>query len=280
MTYNDIVHINAWRSFFADASRNTYSIYLHSKAAITRSDISGCIIIPTQPTDWGAFNLVEVQQALFVKAHEDSDNYKFILLSGDSVPLHSFATVYAGLTKNNKGCMHFEQNRSIEREQTVDKTAWPSNVKWEWLKSTQWIVFNREHIELLRQHWSMLTATFSKSYIPDEHLYSVFFNAFGYKTTFSSPIMYCTFKQKSTSCIVEHRAVPKTHHYQDLTSAQLDTIYGTGAMFLRKVCETTDLVYDWSKIRPLIAAPPTLSDKRAVFPINKFFCRKLKSIGV
>lgn len=281
MTYNDIVHINAWRSFFADASRNTYSIYLHSKAAITHSDISGCIIIPTQPTEWGAFNLVEVQQALFVKALADSNNYKFILLSGDSVPLHSFATVYAALTKDNKGCMNFSRGKNYEREESVSKTAWPSNFKWELMKSTQWVILNREHIKLLQRDWAVLVATFSKSWIPDEHLYPIFFNGIGYNHTFSPAVMHCTFNHKSRGCILKHRAVPKTYHSDDLTKTEIDNIYDTGAMFLRKVCENDTLVYDWTKERPLMAAvPPTLSDKRAVFPITNFFCRKLKSTSV
>lgn len=267
MAYGDIVHLNVWRQFFADASENTYSIYMHSKNNIPKSELPGCILIPTQPTEWGKFSLMDVQHSLFLKAHEDPDNYKFILLSSDTVPLYTFSRIYAELTKDNKGRMNFSPDGLIRREVTVDKSRWPADIKWNWMHSPQWIILNRSHIAQLHPHWEMLKTVFNKSEIPDEHLYPIFFNGYNYNDTFSPTIMYSTFTTRSKYCSIHHRDVPRTFHTEEFDSNTLDVIYGSGAMFIRKICSTALLNYDWSLERPLIPASPRRNTK---FTLNKY----------
>ena len=257
MTYEDIVHIDVWRSFFSDASENSFSVYIHSKQRILTSGLAGSIIIPTQPTAWGKFSLVEVQQALFCKAYNDPANYKFILLSGDSVPLYSFATIYARLTSDDKGYMSFTKGaHKASREKFANKAAWLPRDTWEWYGSSQWCILNRNHIELLIRHWPMLVATFSSSklFASDEHVYPIFFNAYNQKNTFLPEVMYVDWSP-SMACSIAHRTIPKTFHTEDLVERTVNTVYASGSLFLRKLCVHTTLVYDWTKARPLQPSP-------------------------
>lgn len=257
MTYEDIVHIDVWRSFFSDASENLFSVYIHSKRGILTSGLAGSNIIPTQPTHWGHFNLVEVQQALFCKAYNDPENYKFILLSGDSIPLYSFATIYARLTSDDKGYMTFTKGANkAHREKFANKAAWLPRDTWEWYGSSQWCILNRHHIKLLIRHWPMLVATFSspKLFASDEHVYPIFFNAYNHKSSFLTGVMYVEWSP-SNVCSIAHRATPKTYHTEDLVERTVNTIYNAGALFLRKLCVHTTLVYDWTQEHPLQASP-------------------------
>jgi len=264
MTYEDIVCINAWRAFFRDASENSYSIYIHSKHGIQQSDLSGSNILPTQPTQWGHFSLVEVQQALFCKAYEDPENYKFVLLSGDSIPLYSFATIYARLTSDAMGYMTITKGMyQSERERFVNKKAWSPRESWVWYGASQWCILHRSHVELLKEHWTMIVATFNSKigYAPDEHVYPILFNAFG---PFHPGAMFVDWSP-SINCSIGHRLSPKTYHDEDLVEEPLHAIYESGALFLRKVCVLTKLNYDWTQAHPLQPSPPR---KKTTFVIK------------
>lgn len=266
MTYEDIVRIDAWRAFFSDASENSFSVYIHSKHGIQQSGLSGSNILPTQPTQWGHFNLVEVQQALFCKAYEDPENYKFVLLSGDSIPLYSFATIYARLTSDDKGYMTFIKGmHQFEREKYVNTNTWLPRESWVWYGTSQWCILHRNHVELLKEHWTMIVATFSKrNCIPDEHVYPILFNAYNQKNTFHPGAMFVDWSP-SINCTITHRLSPKTYHDEDLVEEPLHAIYESGALFLRKVCVLTKLNYDWTQARPLQPLPPR---KKTIFVIK------------
>jgi hypothetical protein len=253
LSYEDIVHINVWKEFFQTAPVSSYSIFLHTKSELGRSELEGCIVIPTQTTEWGTFSLVEVQQALLTAAYKDTENYKFILLSGDAIPIYTFDTIYTRLTQDSLGWMNYTPGFHKENESTVSKKAWPTGKRWEWIFAQQWVVLNRTHVEHLFQEWPMIELVFSLSRFPDEHVYPIIFNAYDSLESFKNQSNIYVNQRNTLPCHLHHHTVPTTYHSKDFTVSELDRVYESGALFLRKICKTVRLTYDWNSATPLQA---------------------------
>jgi hypothetical protein len=257
MAYNDIEQKAIWERFFDGIPVDRYSVFLHSSNAIAESWMQTCNIIPTIPTEWGSFSLVEVQQALFETAALDEATTKFILLSGDSIPLYTFEQIFAKLGSDTKGYMLRNPVNTAThavREKTTNRAEWPATRKWVWKTGSQWVILNRDHVKLLQDNWPMLKTVFGKSDIPDEHMYLVFFNGFDAMDSFhiACPI-YINWSIMRAPCSVWHRMSPYTYHNYDFTQTRIDIIYKTRSLFLRKICGVAGAapLIDWGSERLL-----------------------------
>lgn len=245
LSYGDIVQSALWKLFFKDADPSTYTIVIHMSQGPSVSALEGANVIPTQPTKWGQFNLVEAQQALFERAIDDPAVQKCVLLSGDSVPLYDFTTIYSQLMSDDKGYLAYEvpSNRChISREGQVRKKAWPNDRPWKWYTASQWSVLHRSHVTLLRVNWALIQSVFNvPNFIADEHMYPVFFNGFNQLSSFhTTPITWVCWSSIRTRCKHHHRSTPHTYHTPTLTPATLKKIYNSGCLFMRKLCVTVD----------------------------------------
>jgi hypothetical protein len=254
LSYGDIEQPGIWSSFFAGVAADQYTTLLHRADGVQTSWAPECTVIPHRPTKWGTFSLVEAQQELFVTACKDPAVTKCILLSGDSIPIHSFQTIYAKLTCDSKGYMkQYESDQHLGREQTVNKAAWPSDTPWSWPIAHQWVILTRAHIQLLQENWTMLTQVFGSSQIPDEQVYIVFFKGFGFLDSFHDMrTIRVNWNIQSDPCSEEHRSRPRAHHTSDFTPQYMNWIYAEDAFFLRKLCKTATVTMDWSAARPLV----------------------------
>ena len=273
LTYKDVDHLEVWAPFFAAASPDQYAIFIHRKEG-TGSELPATVI-PTQPTEWGTWSLVEAQQSLFRTAMENPAVTKCILLSGDSVPLYSFAALYTAIMADGKGYIRkAKHKRSVTKIPNLE--AWPRSKPFKWSLSSQWVILNRIHITALEEHFVMLSAVFGSMIIPDEHVYVIFFEGFGLLNTFHlvppicvqwdhKPIsiqnMLCKpmylFQRpvKKRICSEPHRDRPHTFHAEEFTKAKVAEIYRSGAFFLRKVCRIAPLSVDLSRERILLPKP-------------------------
>lgn len=256
LSYGDIEQQGVWSSFFQSAAPDQYTVLLHRVDGIQTSWLPDCTVLLTRPTAWATFSLVEVQQELFVTACKDPAVTKCILLSGDSIPLVSFQTMYARLTCDSKGYMkqYDTSTKHLSREATVQKAAWPSEKQWSWPIAHQWVILTRAHVQLLQDNWTMLSQVFGSSLVPDEQVYVVFFKGFGYLDSFHNALsVRVNWRTPSGTCVGHtHRSLPMTYHTADFTPQHLDWIYSEGAMFLRKVCKTATVTMDWSAARAIV----------------------------
>ena len=253
LSYGDIQQREIWSAFLSAADPSKYSVFLHRSDGVQTSWVPGCNIIPTLPTSWGSFSLVKAQQALFNEAFKDSNNYKFILLSGDTIPLYTFHKIYTQLTQDNKGLISMNSNPDYNREYSTKKSVWPFNRPWVWKQAEQWVVLNRSHVQLLQENWTMIETVFFRSSIPDEHVYAVFFNGFGVLHTFNlRSIIHINFFMSSSKCNIPHHSSPATYHTHNFTPTYVNKIYGSGCMFVRKICSTASITMDWDAEKPLI----------------------------
>jgi hypothetical protein len=245
LSYGDIVQTALWKLFFKDADPSTYTIVIHMSQGPSVSALEGAIVIPTRPTGWGQFNLVEAQQALFDQAIDDPAVQKCVLLSGDSIPLYNFTTIYSQLMSDDKGYLAYVVPSSRghkSREGQVRKKAWPRDRPWKWYVASQWTVLHRSHVTLLRDNWALIQSVFNvQDFIADEHTYPVFFNGFGQLPSFhTTPIMRVSWSGKRIRCRHRHRSAPLTFHTPNFNEQTLKQIYDSGCLFMRKLCATVD----------------------------------------
>ena len=260
LTYKDVEHSEIWSSFFAGAPADKYTIVVHSKSA-TSSWLPGAIMAPTVPTAWGNFSLLEAQQSLFNTAALDPDVTKFILLSGDRIPLYRFDALYRKLTADSKGYIRrVENDRSHKKHPNI--AEWPSQRPFKWSLTSQWTILTRHHVTMLQTNFDMLRNVFGKMYIPDEHVYIIFFEGFDELSSFnltspthvqwnrpSHPLhkMMPRSQYKQKLCPENHRSRPHTYHANEMTRSAIANIYGTGCLFLRKICRLADIKVDFSR---------------------------------
>ena len=249
LSYKDIEHHHVWTYFFERAPRHQYAIYLHRSDGQEESILPGCIVIPTIKTEWGTFSLLQAQQNLFNEAIKDTEVTKCMLLSGDSIPLYTFATIYQRMIQDNKGYM---QPIAATSKFAFKSDAWPADRIWDGKYNSQWVTLTRMHIQMLQENWEMLGNVFKDAYIPDEFMYYIFFNGFGCIDTFHmEPYIYINYATTPTPCSIKHHARPLTYHSNNFTPIHVQQIYATKCLFLRKVCSQTVVRMDWSKPQPL-----------------------------
>jgi len=267
LSYNDIEQQAVWSAFLKDIGFDKYAIFIHRADGMQSTWMPNATLIPTKSTAWGGFSLVEVQQDLFNEAFRDPFITKFVLLSGDTVPLYSFAVIYEFLTRDDKGFLAVDtcDHTHKSRERTTVRRLWPVDRQWNWGVASQWSILNRMHVELLQEKWSLLSLIFGCSSVPDEHMYYVLFSGFSCIKTFHKfPVMSVDWKNKSSHCSIQHRTSPRTHHVEDFTQEYINSVYESGVIFLRKVCPLATLAYEWSADKPLIVntSPPPVKKER------------------
>ena len=267
MAYSDILHADVWTRFFQDAPADQHTILMHSVDAITASVLPSCQMIPTQPTAWGGFSLVRVQQALFETACKDPDVVKCILLSSDSAPLYSFRYLYDKLCSDDKGYMYYSTENKCDPKYLLERglsmAAWPTGRPCKYSKTYQWCILNRMHVETLTREFGMIAAVFGKAIIPDEHVYSMVFESLGLLNTFHLQLVcWIQWKGDAHRCPerLTHREKPLTYHTSNFTPAFVASIYSDNSFFMRKLCSTAVLTIDWSQNK-LIRASPDGNDR-------------------
>ena len=269
LTYEDVEHREIWEPWFAAAPPDQYTIVIHRKEG--EGSAMPVTVIPTQKTEWGTWSLVEVQQCLFREAAKNPAVTKFILLSADTIPLYSFAALYKALMADDKGYIRKTKYTKSPRK-NPNMQAW--SLPWRWSLTSQWIILNRAQFTALEDNFVMLRTVFGNMYIPDEHVYSIFFDGFGLLDTFKlvPPVhvqwdqkphtlhtMLCTpllrpqrIPERTRSCSIWHRDRPHTFHAEELTPRKVAEIYASSAFFLRKVCSLAPLRFDLTLDRILL----------------------------
>ena len=107
LTYSGLPHEALWRSFLDAADPELHGVFLHQKVEQRLRHFAGCTI-PTVPTAYGTFSIVDAELQLLRAAMEDPRCfYKFVFCCGASVPLKPFAHVHHALTCDD--CAHFAE---------------------------------------------------------------------------------------------------------------------------------------------------------------------------
>ena len=86
-------HCSLWEDFFRGAPFDAYGVYVHAKTSVPFPVLFGSFVDPDPlSTSWGSQSLIAATERLFSRAVGDGCD-AMILLSGDMLPLQSFAWV-------------------------------------------------------------------------------------------------------------------------------------------------------------------------------------------
>ncbi len=250
MIYDFIEKEELWYNFFNNnVDENLYTIYIHCK---NKNDVrinsffSKFLIDKNYPTEWGKYNLVNVQNKLLELALNDEDNYKFMLLSGSHIPLHNFDFIYNFLISNNSSYFSFFnpyvynlfQERTIyyatlghKHFKTINNYKNYNLKKWKF--GSQWCILNRNHTNFLVINQKILDRIFSDSQFPDEYAYINFL--FENKQTndiINKPTSFVTWRYLTSNPNLKSK--PCCFSNNDLTNNILLNLKSS-YLFLRKV---------------------------------------------
>ncbi len=251
MSYGDIGNLNVWTQFFKDIPSEAYSIILHRVDGVKSSGLANTIVIPTIPSRWATWSLVQIEQALFATGLADSENQTFILLSGDTVPILPFAAVYAKLS-GKEGFIDYEFTGSNSRERGLRKDLLLdiSGSLYKWVKHSQWLVLDRKFVDLLRKHDTLMNYAFSRMVCPDEHAYGIILQTYGILSCVEkAPVIAVDWEIPTSRCVhkINHHINPRTFHVHELTPDLVNRYRLAGNCFLRKICGgdviSPDIIY-------------------------------------
>jgi len=150
LTINNVYHEVHWKDFFAGHS-DYYSVYVHAKESVSKNSFFKPYEIATKlPTTWA--NTMRAQIELLKTALANPNNEKFIFISESTIPLVDFNTAYTHIMSNDLSMFYFRPNPHVNMNGDFSpnqKRNLAPIAKNKQFKSTQWVVLNRKHAQLM-----------------------------------------------------------------------------------------------------------------------------------
>jgi len=263
LVYEGMPHEGLWRSFFDEVDPSLYGAFVHQKYPRPLKHFAGCSI-PTIPTSYGTWGIVEAELALLRTALTDERRFvKFVLCSGACVPLKPFVHCHRLLTQDDLA--HFAEfddppGRYAGRLMPLGGTV-PTSC---FAKHSQWWVLNRRVATLVTSQPAEYESLWQASEVPDEHFFlttvrhrrvesaDAVWDAGGSATPadvacytpdkesgdFTFPTFVCWGEAVRSPPIDwngEHALRPRT--YTSLSVEQLEALLASPALFARKMGE-------------------------------------------
>jgi hypothetical protein len=173
LIYDVINHEELWNLFFKNVDEAKYTIYIHYKFDkplhyFEKYKLSNCI-----NTRYENETIPLAYNVLFRNAyHSDSDNDKFIIVSGSCIPMKSFDYIYNKLTSDSYGYFN-----TCPQPQCFPNCNYLLNVIEEKYisKSHNWFILNRKLVEnLCFDKDDFLIKHYKSIYAPAEYFYYTF----------------------------------------------------------------------------------------------------------
>lgn len=229
-----------WRSYFSHPSaRHHGAVYVHSKHPVTDPFLLEFATILENPivnTSWGHISIVEATLHLLRSALEDLSNMYFMLLSESCIPIVDFECLWTFLKEqtvprsifNGGKCPWDFYYRYHDVSPLPDGSPY---IGWDrFMVQSQWMLLCRDDAQLLDETRND-TQYFRHMPIPDEHYFINVLHrngrAFDYR-----PLVYMEWRSGQ-----KH---PNT--FSTITPDLVRTAVSTGAFFLRKVNDSTQIL--------------------------------------
>ena len=180
LIYDSIIHEDLWELFFKNIDKNRFNIYIHYKNYKPAIYFEKYKLLDCIETKYEDHTIPLAYNVLFRKAYEDdTDNYKFIILSGACIPLKSFNYVYEKLTNSNKGYFNICPQSFPHCFPECFPTCFPNCTPLAKLievdqifKSHNWFILNRTLVKnLCFDKDDILNMHFKEVYAPAEYFY-------------------------------------------------------------------------------------------------------------
>ncbi len=176
LVYDRIVQESIWNSWLAGQG-DYYSVYIHSKEPlhINMPDVK-YQVIPRVPTGWGTLGLVKAELKLFEAALAEHTNAKFVLVSGDCVPIKPAWHVYNDLLGCSKSILEFAHHSQVFPRYDSLRTHFD---RAHIVKHSQWVALNRKLATYLTMKAYTISELFADTKIPDECVFGTMLMAAG-----------------------------------------------------------------------------------------------------
>jgi hypothetical protein len=232
-----IDHEGIWYNFFKNIDKNKYNIYIHYKDNKYLQYFDQYKLKFNILTAWGHISLVHASNLLFKEAfNSDSDNFKFILLSGTCIPLKSFDYIYRKLTRDNYGYINYFSSPYPNANPLIGR------INNDYIsKASQWIILNREQVEKLAFiDINDINNEFKDVFAPDEIYYATYLKKYNLinqmKETYFSPTDATTFTLWPDMKYKFHDGsnTGTLKNYTSITIEELNYLLNSNALFGRK----------------------------------------------
>jgi hypothetical protein len=172
LIYSEIEQEEIWNLFFKNVDPEKYNIYIHYKSNTPLTYFEKYKLLPSEciETKYADVSVPIAMNNVFRKAYnKDSDNYKFIFVTGTCIPFKSFDYIYDVLTKDNYGYFNlFPQEHCLAECNAPLKQIFKEKLA----KSFGWFILNRTLVEnLCFDKDDILKSIFSNFYAPEEYFY-------------------------------------------------------------------------------------------------------------
>lgn len=166
-----------WKEFIS-TNRDFFNVYMHDKGLSQLSDWEKPLQIQdVVPTDWADISLVRATLKLFKEAYQVDENKYFVLVSGDSIPLHcgnSIYSYYMNGGKNAIGALGLSPKEWVDRYSAIQNKKLFSFEKF--AKHSQWLGLNHETVSFLLKN--DYTNDFESCFAPDEYYFGTILRTF------------------------------------------------------------------------------------------------------
>lgn len=220
MCYNNLSNEDIWQEFFEEG-KDSCNIYSNVKNKDGTSFIHTKQIKNHVKTE-GRYSksLVAASNALLAEAYKDPKNEYFILLSGDSLPLYRYDSVYWQIIKKNKSWI-----KTYELRKTGNKAS-------------QFFILKRHHVKMIFDNIrSLRTKGFR---VPDEMFYIT--NLLELDKKYWANV----YDRKSVDCKISNldsRAVK----VKDLKGGRINLYRSVDSLFVRKAIDNININYNQLK---------------------------------
>lgn len=224
-------------------NENKISIIIHSKEIyIPKTNLfkQSAIYIPTIPTRWGEFSLVQATLKLFEKSIENPNITHSILLSGSCIPMKPFSFIYDKLMINKSFVSDMIDISVLKRYMISTyrlKKEFNTNIHCK--KHHQWIISCNKHTRLMLKLQPLITKIYENIRFADESWFLTFLELNNLQNEIIN-------QQTTFTNWIEKRCHPKT--YLEISDIELQSIvnnpcYFFGRKFTRN---TTNLLFLWT----------------------------------
>jgi hypothetical protein len=169
-----IYYESLWQHFFDQADKTQYSITLHAKFDFDHNSLFKSYEMPIKVESSWHYTM-RAQLALLAEALKDPDNQKFIFISGDAIPLQSFAYIYQEVMKHDYSIFPYWWNHHQDPTSQFYLKARtligiPAHQQY---INPQWVILNREHAQAMVDDTTILPLVL-QTVLDNEHYPSTF----------------------------------------------------------------------------------------------------------
>ncbi len=221
MVYDQLDHERIWDEWLAGHA-DKFHVFVHSKHPVRIGLKSVPVtVVPSIPTEWGKFSMVEAQVHLLNHALDRHSAMKFVFLSNSCIPVKSADYVYDQLIADYPSNILLSPAAQVHPRYN-DVHLPPEHV----VKHSQWTILNRPHASYVTMHLETMRKAYKDVIIPDESAFGTIIKmGYGF--------------DRQVDTITPTTAVDWEHgdpsYYHDISANTLaNIIHHTPSMFARK----------------------------------------------